>query len=318
MLFFTPVFPNHLVPRDSLPPNFHNKMKILNFGSLNIDHVYQVDHISRPGETLSSHAYQLFAGGKGANQSAALARAGATVFHAGRVGPEGQWLLDKLTDLGADMRFTRMASEPTGHAIIQVDADGQNSIVLFPGANHQVTRPEIETTLETFNKGDILLLQNEIKGIPYLMKEAKKRGLKICFNPAPFSPEVLDYPLASASIIVVNETEGMGLAAVESTDRLMDQLAIRWPDADIVLTLGSAGARYRSAEGTLEIPAVKVDPVDTTGAGDTFIGFFLAGLAAGSGPQTALNRAARAAALCVTRPGAMDSIPTAAEVEEIT
>jgi len=302
--------------RNPEPTSLHNKMKILNFGSLNIDHVYQVDHISRPGETISSHAYQLFAGGKGANQSAALARAGATVFHAGRVGPEGQWLLDKLTDLGADMRFTRVASEPTGHAIIQVDADGQNSIVLFPGANHQVTRPDIETTLGNFNEGDILLLQNEIKEIPYLMKKARKRGLKICFNPAPFSPEVLDYPLETASIILLNEMEGMGLAGVESTDRLLDQLATRWPDAELVLTLGAAGVRYRSAEATLEVPAVQVDPVDTTGAGDTFIGFFLAGLAAGSCPQASLNRAARAAALCVTRPGAMDSIPTAAEVEE--
>jgi len=290
-------------------------MKILNFGSLNIDHVYQVDHISRPGETISSRSYQVFAGGKGANQSAALARAGAPVFHAGQVGPEGRGLLDKLVGLGVDMRFTQAGPEPTGHAIIQVDASGQNSIVLFPGANTCISRRAIDATLEYFDAGDILLLQNEINELPYIIEQGHRQKLRICFNPAPFGPEVPDYPLDRIDIMVVNETEGMGLAGTSSTDGLLIRLGEKWPRGEIVLTLGERGAQYCSPEGELEIPAVQVQAVDTTAAGDTFIGYFLAGLAASDGPEASLRRAARAAALCVTRPGAQDSIPAAEEVE---
>lgn len=293
-------------------------MKILNFGSLNIDHVYQVDHISRPGETISSSSYQVFAGGKGANQSAALALAGARVFHAGQVGPEGQWLLNRLAGQGVDLTHTRVGDVPTGHAIIQVDASGQNSIVLFPGANHCIARKAIDATLENFNKGDILLLQNEINELPYIIEQGKKQDLRICFNPAPFGPEVSDYPLDLVDITVVNETEGMSLAGTESTDGLLDLLAAKWPRTEIILTLGEQGARYRSPQKEIEIPAVRVDPVDTTAAGDTFIGYFLAALADTANAEQALERAARAAALCVTRPGAQDSIPTAGEVEEFS
>lgn len=291
-------------------------MKILNFGSLNIDHVYQVDHISRPGETISSDSYQVFAGGKGANQSAALALADARVFHAGQVGPEGQWLLDRLAGLGVDVTHTRVGDVPTGHAIIQVDAAAQNSIVLFPGANHCITRKAIDATLKHFGKDDILLLQNEISELSYIIKQSKTRDLRICFNPAPFSPQVLDYPLEQVDILVVNETEGMGLAGTESSDTLLDLLSAKWPRAEIVLTLGEQGARYRFSQKEIEIPAVQVDAVDTTAAGDTFIGYFLAALAAASDAGPALERATRAAALCVTRPGAQDSIPSAGEVEE--
>lgn len=293
-------------------------MKILNFGSLNIDHVYQVDHISRPGETISSHSYQVFAGGKGANQSAALARAGAPVFHAGQVGSEGRWLIDKLAGLGADMEYTRVGEEPTGHAIIQVDATGQNSIVLYPGANHGIVRETMDAVICQFSEGDILLLQNEINDLPYLIEKAAGRGLRICFNPAPFTPGILEYPLQNIAILVVNETEGMGLAEIDTARGLLERLSARFPDTEIVLTLGECGARYSSPRSALDIPAVQVRPVDTTAAGDTFIGYFLAGLALGGDAPTALQRATRAAALCVTRAGAMDSIPTAAEVEEFT
>ena len=138
-------------------------MNILNFGSLNIDLVYQVEHIARPGETIASSAHQVFAGGKGANQSAALARAGASVFHAGQVGPDGQWVVDKLAGLGVDVQHIRVGDAPTGQAIIQVDRQGQNSIVLFAGANAQIDREAIDATLGHFGRGDLLLLQNEIK-----------------------------------------------------------------------------------------------------------------------------------------------------------
>ena len=185
-------------------------MKILNFGSLNIDLVYQVEHIARPGETIASSAHQVFAGGKGANQSAALARAGARVFHAGQVGPDGQWLVDKLARLDVDVQHIRVGDTPTGHAIIQVDRQGQNSIVLFAGANAQIDQSAIDATLSHFGAGDILLLQNEINDIPYIMAAAAARGLTICLNPAPFGPEVRAYPLELIDLLIVNETEATG------------------------------------------------------------------------------------------------------------
>ena len=289
-------------------------MKILNFGSLNIDHVYQVDHISRPGETLASSSYQVFAGGKGANQSAALARASAPVFHAGQVGPEAQWLVEKLATLGADMQFTQTSQTPTGHAIIQVDQSGENSIVLYPGCNKEITTELIDATLDNFTDGDILLLQNEINNTTHLIEQANKKALRICLNPAPFGPEIHTYPLDLVDILVVNQTEGMGLCPNTSLDRLADQLAATYPKADIVLTLGAKGAIYRSPTDALEVPAQEVNALDTTAAGDTFIGYFLAAVLADLPTIDCLEQASKAAALCVTRPGAMDSIPAKDEL----
>lgn len=289
-------------------------MKILNFGSLNIDHVYQVEHIVRPGETLPSTSYQVFAGGKGANQSAALGRAGAQVFHAGRVGPEGQWLVDKLAGLGVDMRFTLGDEAPTGHALIQVDREGNNAIVLFAGCNTRIGEAQIDQTLAEFGRGDILLLQNEINNLPHLMHQAKLRGMMICFNPAPFTGQVTGYPLELVDILVVNEGEGSDLSGVQKSDLILKTLATRYPQTQILLTLGEQGAWYRSSSEIFAVPAERVLAVDTTAAGDTFIGYFLAGLAAGVSARQAMERATRAAALCVTRAGAMDSIPAASEL----
>ena len=286
-------------------------MKILNFGSLNIDLVYQVEHIARPGETIASSSHQVFAGGKGANQSAALARAGASVFHAGQVGPDGQWLVDKLARLDVDVQHIRVGDTPTGHAIIQVDRQGQNSIVLFAGANAQIDQSAIDATLSHFGAGDILLLQNEINDIPYIMAAAAKRELRICLNPAPFGPEVRAYPLELIDLLIVNETEATGLAGAST----LAALATLCPRSQIALTLGAAGAQYRSPTEEFRLPAPQVEAVDTTGAGDTFIGYFLQGLTADMTARDAMARAVQAAALCVTRPGAMDSIPAANELE---
>ena len=286
-------------------------MNILNFGSLNIDLVYQVEHIARPGETIASSSHQVFAGGKGANQSAALARAGARVFHAGQVGPDGQWLVDKLAGLGVDVQQIRVGDVPTGHAIIQVDRQGQNSIVLFAGANTQISRGAINAVLSHFDCGDIILLQNEINDISYIIASASERGLTICLNPAPFGPQVRAYPLEWVDVLIVNETEATGLAGAST----LAALAALCPHAQIVLTLGAAGVQYRSPTEEFHLPAPQVEAVDTTGAGDTFIGYFLQGLTADMTARDAMARAVQAAALCVTRPGAMDSIPAADELE---
>ena len=290
-------------------------MKILNFGSLNIDLVYQVEHIALPGETIASSAHQVFAGGKGANQSAALARAGAPIFHAGQVGPEGQWLVDKLAGLGVDVHHIRFGDTPTGHAIIQVDSQGQNSIVLFAGANAQIDQAAIDATLSHFGEDDILLLQNEINDVPYIMAAAARRGLRICLNPAPCRPKVRDYPLELVHWLVVNQTEAQSLADAETPEQALAALAAAYPHAAIVLTLGAAGVHYRTYREAFHLPARQIEAVDTTGAGDTFIGYFLQGLTADMTARDAMARAVQAAALCVTRPGAMDSIPAADELE---
>ncbi len=286
-------------------------MSILNFGSLNIDLVYQVEHIARPGETIASSSHQVFAGGKGANQSAALARAGASVFHAGQVGPDGQWLVDKLAGLGVDVQHIRVGDVPTGHAIIQVDRHGQNSIVLFAGANAQIDRGAIDAALSCFNQGDILLLQNEINDVSYIIAAASERDLTICLNPAPFDPEVRAYPLELVDLLIVNETEATGLVGASE----LAALAALCSRAQIALTLGAAGVQYRSPTEEFHLPAPQVEAVDTTGAGDTFIGYFLQGLTASMTARDAIARAVKAAALCVTQPGAMDSIPAANEVD---
>ena len=289
-------------------------MRILNFGSLNIDLVYQVDHIARPGETIASSSHHTFAGGKGANQSAALAAAGAEVYHAGQVGSEGRWLIDKLAALGVHMEYTEIGEAPTGHAIIQVDKAGENSIVLYPGANTQISRTSIDSVLSDFDRGDILLLQNEINHIPYLVKEAAKHGLHTCFNPAPFSHEILDYPLETIDTLIVNATEAAGLTGLSAQDQLLAALAARYPRSRIILTLGAEGAHYLSAGEFFYLPAEPVHAVDTTGAGDTFIGYLLHGIMAQMAPRDAMTRAGKAAALCVMRPGAIDSIPLASEI----
>lgn len=289
--------------------------KILNFGSLNIDHVYRLDRIVAPGETLASSAYQIFAGGKGANQSAAIAAAGGEVFHAGRIGPEGSWLLQKLADLGVDMRFTQEGDLPTGHAVIQVDAQGQNAILLYAGANKALTRRQIDTTLGHFAPGHVLLLQNETNELPYLIEQAAHSGFKVCLNPAPYGPEVAAYPLDGVDCLVVNQTEGQGLSGQSEPEAILDALSARWRRAALVLTLGPDGVRYRDQTADLCLDAPRVEAVDTTAAGDTFIGYFLAAVAADVPPQAALQRAVYAAALSVTRPGAMDSIPAGDEVD---
>jgi ribokinase len=291
-------------------------MSILVFGSLNIDHVYQVEHLVRPGETLPSTAYRRFQGGKGANQSVALARAGAPVFHAGRVGREGMWLRDELAVQGVDVAQVAVGDVPTGHAIIQVDRDGENAILLYGGANLTVSGADARGVLAQFGPGDWLLLQNEISAMPDILRAAAARGLLVAFNPAPMTPEVQDYPLDGVSLFVVNETEGAALAGIENASpaSIVGTLQRRFPRAAILLTLGGDGSLYARDGERIRTPAQAVEAVDTTAAGDTFIGYFLAELLAGEPTVQALTIATKAAALCVTRPGAAVSIPRRSEL----
>ncbi len=289
-------------------------MQVLNFGSLNIDLVYRVAHVVRPGETLAGTALERHAGGKGANQSAALALAGARVFHAGKIGDDGAWLVEQLARLGVDTRHVRRGDVPTGHAVIQVDTHGENAIVLCGGANRRIADDEVDATLAEFGPETVLLLQNEINGIPRLMRAAHARGLSIVFNPAPMDREVLAYPLELARTLIVNETEGAALVGAGEPADMLARLAARLPQAEIVLTLGSRGVLYHAGGHTLRVEACPVRVVDTTGAGDTFIGYFVARRMAGDAVERALRIASQAAAITVSRPGAMDAIPRLDEV----
>ncbi|MFA6102745.1 MAG: ribokinase [Victivallaceae bacterium] len=291
-------------------------MNILCYGSLNIDCVYKVPHIVRPGETIASCEYSEFPGGKGANQAVAAARAGAAVFHAGKIGRDGIALRDVLAAEGIDVANVAVDQKiHTGRAIIQVETGGaENAIVLFPGTNQAIGKADIDTVLAKFGNDTMLILQNEISHVPYLIEKAKKSGLKICFNPAPFNPEIKGYPLKMLDIIILNEIEAEGLSGESDPQKIILKLSKILPETEIVLTLGAKGALYYYLGESLSVPAEKVKAVDTTAAGDTFIGYLIAGRTAGLSAGQSLKNACRAAAITVTRPGAIPSIPFAAEL----
>lgn len=289
-----------------------------NHGSINLDHFYRVPHLVAPGETLASHDYRVGLGGKGANQSLAMARAGGRVSHWGRVGRQDAWARDALARAGVDVRHVELVDEPSGHAIIQVDDSGENAIILFPGANHGGSREEPSALLAAASPGDWLLLQNERSGLEALIPLAVERGLKVAFNPAPMDDRAARLPLSLCSLLFVNRTEAArlgGLAAQSSAEALLDALTSRLPDTEVVLTLGGEGAWHQHRDRRCHQPAIPVVAVDTTAAGDTFIGYYLAALQAGLSIAECLRRAATAAALGVQRSGAAESIPLLDEVE---
>lgn len=284
-------------------------MRVYNFGSLNIDRVYSTDHFVRPGETLSCTKYSEFAGGKGLNQSVALARAGVAVCHIGKIGKDGIFLKDLLAGDGVDVTNIFTTDEPTGHAVIQVDSSAENAILLFGGANQSITQDEIERGLKGSSKGDWLLLQNEINRLDEIMRFAADKGLKVFFNPAPMTSEIRSLPLDIVNWLIVNELEGEMITGQQSAEKILETAIARFPDISILLTLGSKGVHFADKAQRLFIPAEQVTPIDTTGAGDTFIGYFIAEISTGSSVKQAMLTANRAAAFCVTRPGAATSIP---------
>lgn len=290
-------------------------MKVLSFGSLNIDYVYHVNHIVNKGETISSTSLDTIPGGKGLNQSIALAKAGAEVYHAGRVGTEGEFLLTWCRENGVNTDYTLVDSEEkTGHAIIQVDENGQNSIVLFGGSNQRQTKEQIDDALKAFEKGDVLLLQNEINHLPYLIEEAFKKEMMIVLNPSPMNEKIFECDLSKISLFLLNEVEGEQLTGTSDEREMWHVLKEKFPKARFVLTLGSKGAYYLDQEQTIFQEAFKVNAVDTTAAGDTFTGYFLANLLKGESVEMCLKMAAKASSIAVTREGASVSIPRREEV----
>lgn len=289
-------------------------MSILNFGSLNIDHVYRVPQFVRPGETLATREYVVHPGGKGLNQSIALARAGATVAHAGCIGADGEWLRELLANEGVDTTHLLNDDGATGHAIIQVSDTGENAILLHGGANQTITSEQGTSAFAAMGADGTVLFQNEINALPELMRAAWKKELAIAFNPAPMTPTVKTYPLELVNLLIVNEIEGQELSGETETDAVLATLHKRYPGAGIVLTLGGEGVRYRDAESEYAVATEPVKAVDTTAAGDTFIGYFLAERSEGVDVESALKTACHAAAVCVQRFGAASSIPHRSEL----
>jgi ribokinase len=286
-------------------------MKILNFGSLNIDHVYQVPSFVRPGETLASTAYQQYAGGKGCNQSIALARAGAPVYHAGCIGKDGEYLEQVLTEAGVDISLLGKIAGASGHAIIQVDPHGENAILLHGGANHHITPNLIENAFAAFGAGDVLLLQNELNATTAIIEKAAALGMIICFNPAPMTASVLTYPLAAVNYLFINESEAEILTGQTEPAAILAVCTQRWPHMAVILTLGAQGAWYSRGLSCQYMAAPVVKVVDTTAAGDTFIGYFISKFLFENQDVTySLRQACQAAALCVTQKGAAGAIPT--------
>lgn len=294
-------------------------MKVLNFGSLNIDYVYKLDHIVEKGETISSDCLQVYPGGKGLNQSVALGKAGAMVYHAGAIGEEGQFLLECLKDANVNIDFVKIISEEkSGHAIIQNDKDGENCILLFGGANQAITKEQIDETLTHFEKEDYLVLQNEINELFYLVEKAYEKGMKIVLNPSPLNEKILALPLEKIDYFLLNEIEGRQILNTNTDDgeQLLEQLCKKFPNAHIVLTLGKDGSKYANRKERISQGIYKVKAVDTTAAGDTFSGYFIASILEGKEVKEALDIAAKASAIAVSRNGAGVSIPTKEEVAQ--
>lgn len=289
-------------------------MKVLNLGSLNLDYVYQVDHIVQPGETISSNEMKVFAGGKGLNQSVALAKAGVPVYHGGMIGTDGKLFLNVCRKYGIDTRHIIKLEEKSGHAIIQVDKNGQNSILLFGGTNQRFTKYYVDKILKDFIEGDLLLLQNEVNLLPYIIDQAYEKGMIIALNPSPFNEVIESCDLSKVSIFLLNEIEGEQLTKETEPEKILAALKQKFPTAKILLTLGKAGVLYGEGNVTHFQEVFPVKAVDTTAAGDTFTGYFIEGFIAKKSIPDALRMGAKAAAITVTRNGAAQSIPTKDEV----
>ncbi len=288
---------------------WENVMRIYNLGSLNIDYVYDVDHFVSAGETLSSDKMQIFPGGKGLNQSVALARAGAEVIHGAVIGADGGFLTEILSSAGVDTSRIETIPRRCGHAVIQVDKSGQNCILLYPGTNRCIDRRYIENFLSDAERDDILVVQNEISGLDIAFETAHRKNMRIAFNPSPFHSDIKKLPLSLVRWLFCNETEGEALFGSRDIREITERFITQIPDGDLILTLGKDGSVFKNREKFIAQPIFETKTVDTTAAGDTFLGYFLASVTKGESVERSMAVASKAASVAVSVKGASSSIP---------
>lgn len=285
-----------------------------------MDLVAYVPHLPHPGETISSTKFQQNPGGKGANQAAAAAKLGGNVAMIGRVGVDdhGQVLLNNLKQAGVDITGIRQEGT-TGMAFINVSKEGENNIVLVPGANHQVSRADIDDSIELIKESEFIILQLEIPldVVEYALGVAAEHRKPVVLNPAPVQ-RLSQRTLGMVHTLIPNETElqlltGMPTGSLEEISAaalsLKSSGVVR-----IIVTMGDKGSYLINDEVQIHIPAEKVTPVDTTAAGDSYIAAFVVGLTKGMTDQEAAAFASKVAAIVVTRKGAQPSLPALEEV----
>lgn len=290
-------------------------LKIYNFGSLNMDKVYNVKDFVGSGQTIAALNMQTYPGGKGLNQSVAVARAGGKVCHVGCIGSDGHFLKQYMMNDCVDCAFVKSVEGPSGHAVIQVNKKGQNCIIVYPGANHKLEKAYVDHVFKDIDKEDMILLQNEINLVDYIMIKGAEKGARIVLNPSPITDCLLKCPLHLVSMFILNETEGSALSGKSETNEVLEALVDKYPKAELVLTLGEQGSIYQYKDKKMKYDIYKTKTVDTTGAGDTFCGYFLACTAQGMEPEKAMVYAGAAAAIAVSRKGAASSIPIMNEVK---
>ena len=291
-------------------------MKILNFGSLNIDIFFRVENIVKPGETISAKSIEKRPGGKGLNQSVALSKSFENVYHAGSVGDDGIFLIDYLKSENINTKYIKKSDKLTGNAIIQVDDKGENSIVLYKGANFDNDKKFIDEVLKDFSKDDILLLQNEISSMKYLIDKAYEKGMKIVLNPSPITDEIKEFDFNKIDLLLVNEIEAKNIANKNSVDESIDYFTSTYKNINLIVTVGSKGSIFVNKNEKIKQEGIKVESVDSTGAGDTFTGFFVSYFKKKKNVRDCLKFASLASALSVTKSGASISIPSLCDVKE--
>lgn len=293
-------------------------MKTVVLGSINIDRTYSVEHFVQSGETIKAMRMDLFCGGKGFNQAVALSRAGLEVFFAGALGEDGDMLEKALEEEKIQTDYLLRTEGPTGHAVIQNDAAGQNCIIILPGANGKITCDDIDRILGHFSAGDLIVLQNEISNVDHAIRKAHEKGLRIAFNPSPYQKAIRSYDLHLVDYLFVNEVEGAALSEKENAREALLSLHVMYPDTKVILTMGSEGSATISPEGTItECGVYKAQTIDTTAAGDTFTGYYLRSVVEGAEEKEALETAAIASGIAVSRKGASPSVPHYSEVAAV-
>ena len=294
-------------------------MKVLNYGSLNVDYVYSVDHIIVGGETQHSSKLEVFSGGKGLNQSVAASKAGIQVLHGGAVGEDGEAIIEFMRNMGIDTSMIEHLPGPSGHAIIEVDSHGNNRIIVCGGTNQQLSKAYIHKVLKRMGEeGDIVLLQNEINCVPYIIHHAHELKMKVVFNCSPIPQNVSELPLEEVDYLIVNEVEGAAITNIPAKqmnfEKILHALSQKYPKAAVILTLGNFGVMCKYGNHICKQNIYRVPAVDTTAAGDTFCGYFLACVCKGYKIQECLKISSAASAIVVSRQGAASSIPDKDEV----